>query len=232
MVYITRTQSGLSGPLDGISVPAREKTKFVTHWDGGENPDTEEDELRLLRAYIRHHFNQGWRGPAYNLAVGPITGNVYELRGLAAVGTHAPGANRDGIGCILIGGPGNLTEAGKRGLRAAYALASSFAGRQLQQLVHSDVVATACPGDELRAWVHGGGLSTPSSNDGQTVTSNKENIMLIGIQGAAGKRRGGTYELRTDGTARFIGDKLLPGVPLVTDNAQIAMLQRSYKGLA
>lgn len=180
MTYITRTQSGLPGPTDGHSVPGPEKTKFVVHWDGGENPDNASQEIALLRAYARHHINQGWQGPAYNLAVGPITGNVYEYRGLSAVGTHAPGANRDGIGCILIGGVGNLTEAGKRGLREAYALANSFAGRQLQQLVHSDVVATACPGPEIRAWVHSGGLkggSTPTPAPSPKPTTSEEDDM-------------------------------------------------------
>lgn len=157
--YISRSQSGLRGSTDGLFVDPSEKSRFVVHWDGGRNPVDAEDELALLRAYIQHHFSQGWQGPAYNLGVGPITGNVYELRGLGAVGTHAPGANRNGIGVILIGGPGNLTEAGKQGLRDAYALACRFAGRELTQEVHSDVVATECPGDQIRGWVHGGGLA-------------------------------------------------------------------------
>ncbi len=169
MAYITRAQSGLPGPTDGFFVHPSEKSRFVVHWDGGRNPEDAADEIRLLEAYAQHHFNQGWQGPAYNLAVGPITGNVYEYRGLSTVGTHAPGANRNGIGVILIGGEGNLTEAGKRGLREAYALACSFAGRELTQEVHSDVVATACPGNTVRNWVHGGGLvggSVPDTPSG------------------------------------------------------------------
>ena len=157
--FITRAQSGLPGPTDGFFVHPSEKSRFVVHWDGGRNPEDAADEITLLKAYARHHINQGWQGPAYNLAVGPITGNVYEYRGLSAVGTHAPGANRNGIGVILIGGEGNLTEAGKQGLRDAYALACQFAGHRLTQEVHSDVVATACPGNTVRNWVHGGGLA-------------------------------------------------------------------------
>ena len=175
MTFVTRAQSGLPGPTDGMFVPGGVKTKFVVHWDGGRNPRDYADEIALLRSYIAHHFAQGWAGPAYNLAVGPITGYEYELRGLGAVGTHAPGANRDGIGVILIGGPGNLTEAGKAGLRRAYARANVFAGRRLQQLVHSDVVATACPGPDLRGFVKGGGLvgatGAPAVSGGANLTS-------------------------------------------------------------
>lgn len=174
--FITRVQSGLPGPTDGFFVHPSEKSRFVVHWDGGRNPVSAADEIALLHAYARHHVSNGWQGPAYNLAVGPITGNVYEYRGLSAVGTHAPGANRTGIGVILIGGPGNLTEAGKQGLRDAYALACQFAGHALTQEVHSDVVATACPGDDIRGWVHGGGLAgghVPESGGGYAVAEAK-----------------------------------------------------------
>ena len=87
MTFVTRAQSGLPGPTDGMFVPGGVKTKFVVHWDGGRNPRDYADEIALLRSYIAHHFAQGWAGPAYNLAVGPITGYEYELRGLGAVGT-------------------------------------------------------------------------------------------------------------------------------------------------
>lgn len=229
MTYKTRSQTGIAGPTDGHAVSPREKTKFVVHWDGGENPTTAADELRLLKAYARHHIAQGWQGPAYNLAVGPVTGNVYEYRGLSAVGTHAPGANRDGIGCILIGGSGNLTEAGKQGLREAYALANSFAGHKLAQLVHSDVVATQCPGDQIRAWVHGGGLETTTP-----ITTGKEDDMIVHIGGKSGKRHQGLW-LLANGTATLlqagVAHDSATNIPRIPNETAVVALSKQYKGI-
>lgn len=205
MAFIARASSGLPGPTDGLFVAPSVKVKFVVHWDGGRNPASAADELTLLRAYIAHHIRQGWRGPAYNLAVGPITGNVYELRGLNAVGTHAPGANRDGIGVILIGGPGNLTEAGKRGLREAYALACAHTGNQLLQRVHHDVVPTTCPGDEVTAWVRGGGLvgaNAPASTGAEFTGRNLTSRSVTEIQAAVGVTADGVYGPGTTAAVR------------------------------
>lgn len=73
--------------------------------------------------------------------------------------------------------------------------------------------------------------STPPLTE-PPATPGKDIVMLIGIGGKAGARRGGTYQLNSNGTARYVGDQFLPGVPLVVDEKDIAMLQKAYKGLA
>lgn len=157
--FIPRSEWGLPATWPARTVDRSQRTGFVVHWDGGPNPKDAAGERSLLLAYHRYHLSTaGTGGFDYNLAVGPITGDIYEGRGLDTLGAHAGGHNTANIGVILIGGPGNLTEAGKRGLREAYALACQHVGRSLSQRVHSDVNSTSCPGDDIRAWVHGGGL--------------------------------------------------------------------------
>ncbi len=174
MVFISRAAAGLP-PLTGESTwttAASNREGFAVHWDGGETPKTEAHERALLQAYDRYHRQNGFGGAiGYNLAVGPVTGNVYEARGLNKIGAHAGGANTANIGCIVIGGPGNLTPAAKRGLQEAYQLACNYTGKRLRQRVHSDLNSTGCPGDTIRNWVHNGGLLGSESSLGYNTTS-------------------------------------------------------------
>ena len=165
MAFISRSSSGLADPVGDARkrTSSQNRTGFVVHWDGGETPRTSARSFELLKVYDRYHRQLGWGGLGYNLAVDPVSGNIYEGRGIDNIGAHAGGANTANIGCILIGGPGNLTEAGKHGLREAYERACAHTGRQLDQLVHSDINQTDCPGDEIRRWVHVGGLGGDSS---------------------------------------------------------------------
>lgn len=159
--FIPRSAWGLPDPQGQAAwqTDRSNRTGFVVHWDGGETPTTEQRVIELMLAYHRYHISVGNGFFDYNLAVSPVTGDIYEGRGLDTIGAHAGGANTPNIGVILVGGPGNLTEAGKQGLRDAYALACNHVGRALAQRVHSDINSTGCPGDEIRRWVHAGGLS-------------------------------------------------------------------------
>lgn len=160
----TWTTSPVEGDGDDpiVFVDITLRDGFIVHWDGGATPTTVEGEKALLRAYEAYHRSvAGGEAGAlkYNLAVGPISGNVYEGRGLSVRGMHTGGANTPNIGCILIGGPGNLTEAARDGLRSAYRIAAAYVGRELAHRVHSDLNETSCPGPEIRAFVHAGGLT-------------------------------------------------------------------------
>lgn len=168
MAYLTRKDWGapaLRGNALRTTDP-KNRRGFVVHWDGGRNPKDAADEIRLLKAYHNHHNTPTRGGFPYNLAVGPVTGNVYEGRGLDKIGAHAGGSNTPNLGVIVIGGPGNLTDAAKRGLQEAYQIANAYAGRTLTRLVHSDVNSTSCPGDAIRKWVKAGGLTDGSPAGG------------------------------------------------------------------
>ena len=165
MAFITRAQWG-APPLRAnalLTTAPSSRTGFVGHYGGdGVIVRTEADELRLMNAYHNWHNDQSRfpnrGGFPYNVGIGPATGNVYEGRGLDRIGAHAGGANTTNIGAVMLGS-GPLTEAAKRGFREAYAISNRHVGRQLLQRVHSDINATACPGEEIRAWFRSGGLA-------------------------------------------------------------------------
>lgn len=136
-----------------------EVTKFVVHYGDSPTLRTAEEELATLKSYDSWHRKQGWGGIGYNLAVGPVTGNVYEARGLNRVGAHAKGHNRDSIGVVILGGDDALTEQAKQGLRRAYGMANDWAKKTLDPMGHRDVASTSCPGDSAYAWLASGGLT-------------------------------------------------------------------------
>ena len=159
-VLFSRATTGLSART-GIALYTRtpaQVTGFSVHFDGGETPKTEKRSLELLRGYDSYHAGKGWGGIGYNLAVCPVTGTVYEARGLDRVGAHTVGHNTSSIGVIVIGGEGNLTDAAKRGLQDAYDIAAKWAGKDLEVFGHKDKNSTSCPGDAIYGWIKNGGI--------------------------------------------------------------------------
>lgn len=163
---ISRTSTGLktrTGIANYTRTPS-DVTEFIVHYDGGETPTTKEREIELLRIYDRYHASKGWGGIGYNLAVGPVTGNVYEARGLNRVGAHTTGHNTSGIGVVVIGGNDALTENAKSGLKEAYVLANNWAGKTLNFYGHKDFANTSCPGISIYTWINSGGLTSGGDN--------------------------------------------------------------------
>lgn len=192
---------------------------FVVHWGTGYTPTNEAEEHNTLRGYDSFHRNtRGWGGIGYNLLVGAATGNVYKGRGFEYVGAHARGWNYNGYGCCVMGEPYEVTEAIKRGLRAAYLEACAHAGRKLIPQVHRnapDPQGTECPGDALTAWVMGGGLTDNPPKPTKPVETNqseKEKNMLFIKQDHYAKGHyetgtGGLYAIVAPGFfVRFTGD--------------------------
>lgn len=98
-----------------------------------------------------------WSDIGYNMLVRGSNGTVYEGRGLDVLGAHATDHNTSGIGVCITGDDGRiLTPAVKRAVRELYDQACARAGRRLAMRVHRDVGQTACPGDDITAWVRKG----------------------------------------------------------------------------
>ena len=188
MVYVSR--SGWKAPaLTGSALNTtakKNRTGVVVHWDGGRNPKNRADAIVLLKAYDAQHRKQGWGGIGYNLAVDPVSGDVFEARGLNKEGAHAANANTPNLGVILIGGKGNLTDMGKRGLRDAYLKCLEYTGKKsLKQLVHSDINSTSCPGADIKKWVKAGGLTALLPGDvtvsGVSVKQVQARLVVHGV---------------------------------------------------
>lgn len=172
-MMIPRSKAGLVDRT-GIALYKRtpaDVTEFIVHWDGGKTPTTAAEELSLLQSYDRYHASNGCGGIGYTLAVGPVTGNVYEARGLDRVGAHTTGHNTAGVGVIVIGGPGHLTDKAKDGLREAYRIACDWAGKPALTIHgHLDLGDTDCPGPETYAWLKAGGI-TNTTSEGTTMAN-------------------------------------------------------------
>lgn len=107
------------------------------------------DELAELRAIQKSHMDdRGFNDIGYNILIGR-QGDVYEGRGMTAVGAHASGFNTPSIGVACLGDyqTGQPT---KETLAALDNLTAYLKGQTVTTVEgHRDVNATACPGDKL-----------------------------------------------------------------------------------
>ena len=145
--------------------------KWVVHYGGGPNYagdavkaaekgysfPSREAEMAVLRSWERWHVNgRGWKGIAYNYAIGQ-SGTVYRLRGenqaAATKGDYEPDGipeNQEARAVVFIlGGDQVPTDAALDAFKRLY----FEMGPGLPVIVHSDVKDTLCPGDFLRDWV-------------------------------------------------------------------------------
>lgn len=76
---------GASINYNALNDPWVPKDKIIIHFGGGPNsagdpPYSQEKEMVVLRSWEAYHLSKGWRGIAYNYAVGQ-SGTIYRLRG-------------------------------------------------------------------------------------------------------------------------------------------------------
>ncbi len=127
----------------------------AVHWEGPHMGTPDHSECGdLVRGFQRFHMDsRGWADIAYSAVVCPH-GWVIEGRGrgrrTAANGTN-DGNQRFYAVCYLGGEGDPLTDAGKVGILDAI---EWLGGGEV--IGHRDVTATACPGEELYAWVLAG----------------------------------------------------------------------------
>nr|WP_262346967.1 peptidoglycan-binding protein [Streptomyces sp. QL37] len=160
---ISRSGWGARAPQQVAKVPASERTGFVVHYSAGPTSQTP-------RAIQNYHMDaQGWWDIGYNFLV-DRGGRIFEGRGWDNEGSHTRSYNRSHIAVCFIGRDGDATSAAKVAIRSLYAKTNAVFGRQLSPTYHSALGSTACPGDDLRAWVRAGmpvsGLKDVVGGDG------------------------------------------------------------------
>ena len=171
----------------GIALYTRKPSqvdRFIVHHGASKTPTTAAEELSTLRGYDNYHHSNGWGGIGYNLAVGPVTGNVYEARGLDRVGAHATGQNTRSVGVVVLGND-PLTAKAKEGLKRAYQIANGWAGKTLQPSGHRDHANTNCPGPNIYGWLKSGGLTNSATIPN---TSGNQTLVVDGFWGPATTR--------------------------------------------
>lgn len=119
------------------------------------------DPAQWLRNMYDAHVARGYADIAYEYAV-DWSGDVWECRPLSLWSAAQRGHNPTSIAVVVL--VPTVVELGKQheGLREAYELACIATRRRLLQRTHSDLAhGSQCPAT-LRAWIHAGGLTTPT----------------------------------------------------------------------
>lgn len=150
---ITRSQWGArSASLTDLDV-----AMVSVHWEGPHMGTPDHAQCAgIVRGFQAYHVDtMGWADIAYNAVVCPH-GYVFEGRGLgkrsAANGTTA--ANSASYAICFMGGEGDtFTPEARDGINDA---AEWLVPGTRRWGVHRDWVSTACPGDEITAWVRSG----------------------------------------------------------------------------
>lgn len=146
--------------------------KWVIHYGGPAVTDYDaghEREMAVLRAWEKYHIDHnGWRGIAYNYAIGN-SGTLYRLRGENKGGHTRGDYEPDGISentearavVFILGGTQQPSD------EALATFALMWGERPLLVIGHRDVflhgsggTATACPGDYLHGWLTSKGHET------------------------------------------------------------------------
>lgn len=155
MEYVTRRESGLVAPTS-ISLISRSLGIF-DHWTAGSINQS----VREIQRF--HMEGRGWTDIAYSWLV-DVEGTIYEGRGWGRAGAHTAGYNSVSHAvCAIAGTDSDITEAMLDGMATVMHEHDRLYGEGFH-LPHRDArgAATACPGDRITAWVHGG---FPGGND-------------------------------------------------------------------
>jgi len=160
------------------------------HWEGPHmGTPAHADCAERVRGIQRYHMDtNGWADIAYSAIVCPH-GYVFEGRGkgrrTAANGT-TDGNQRYYAVCYLGGERDPFTDAAQAGFRAAI---DWLGGGKV--LGHRDLVATACPGDEIYAWLSGGTAPAPAMP--APVHQQKEILTMIMVRDPRPGKGGKVY---------------------------------------
>lgn len=200
MTIIPRAAWGARAAKRVETVSPRSRTLFIVHYSLSDAATT------TPRAIQDHSMDPEPKGRAmadimYNFLVRGTTGQIYEGRGWNAIGAHTKGHNTEGIGvCVLTRGP--ISNAAQASVRWLYAEAARRAGHALTVRGHRDLDSTACPGDEIYRWVHGGGVTEPSQAPDTPRTLEVSTPRMRGadverVQVLVGATRDGIYGPKT-----------------------------------
>lgn len=157
---LTRSQWGARPPKSALDPwPAGQPSGWAVHWAGvpvkQHDHSTCDDNVRADQAY--HLSLPEMKDVAYSFLVCQH-GFVFEGRGFGFKSAAQAAGNSSLLAVQYHGGPGTpFTPAAKRAIRDLIQKLGP-AGARARVVAHREVpgCATACPGDEIAAWVHAG----------------------------------------------------------------------------
>lgn len=161
VTWITRDQWGARQPESRQDLPDNRLRGMAVHYSAAEadrapDHDTCDDRVRSIQNY--HQGHNGWVDIAYNWLVcqhgGVFEGRGWDVRS-AANGTNP--ANEQYHAVCFLGsdrdGRDDVQPDGRLALRAVIDEGRRLYPKAWEVRPHSDFRATACPGNELRAWI-------------------------------------------------------------------------------
>lgn len=152
--HIWRARKPKPGKVQ-YTVPLSERKYLFAHYLGEE--DAKPDRLGQLQWVQRYHQDyNNWSDIGYNFVIDQ-DGRIYEGRGRDVVGAHCPKFNRNGIGVLfMMGDDDELSDDAKLAFRALHHELETQKGGKLILKGHRDGKSTACPGENVYAWVTAG----------------------------------------------------------------------------
>ena len=113
----------------------------------------------MRRLQLFHQQDRGWSDIGYNFLVCKH-GDIFEGRGWGFVGAHCPGRNSDSLGICFLGnddpGVADVTPEARRAVKHLIEEFTRRFGPPVEIFPHRKYKATACPGEELTAWIAAG----------------------------------------------------------------------------
>lgn len=185
---VTRAQWGARNPIGREVLPSSSLYGLAVHYSAA-IADTVadhglcDDRVRSIQAYHMNH--NGWNDIAYNFLTCQH-GYVFEGRGFgirsAANGTNY--GNEHFIACCFLGGDNvgrdDVTNLGREAIRWVADEMKRRVVTATSVVCHSDLKATACPGNELRAWVRlGMPLPVPQRKEPGRVIVNAPQVCVL-----------------------------------------------------
>lgn len=185
---VARAQWGARNPTGRTKLPNEKLLGLAVHYSAAVADTVADhglcdDRVRSIQNY--HMNNNGWNDIAYNF-LGCQHGYVFEGRGFgirsAANGTNY--GNDHFIACCFLGGDvvgrDDVTDLGREAIRWVVAEMKRRVATANAVVCHSDLKATACPGNELRAWVRSGlPLPVPVRKEPGRVIVNAPQICVL-----------------------------------------------------
>lgn len=154
---------GAVRPFAGPALVLAWVNTFVLHYTAAKNvPDGDPGELGKVRGFLANMAAYYWRARmyalGYNFAVDHL-GVVYELRGFDIRCAANKGWNERSIAVLcLVDGDDPMHPAMLRSVNAIYAEIDRRTGRACALKGHSDIGATACPGNGIRSQISDGAV--------------------------------------------------------------------------
>lgn len=151
MQIISRDQWGATAPNKALQGwPSGQPSSWTLHYEGVDVAIDEGDYAPRVRNIQAYHQRTGYSDIAYNFVVAP-NGQVFEGRGWDYRSAAQANGNPVSLAICYLGGPNTeLTD------QAKAAMNWLIGQRPLQVLPHRHWLATACPGEQILAWLDAG----------------------------------------------------------------------------